>query len=177
MNEDFLKVVFQMRTLVGLLLVLFMSTGSASAQQVDNVYKDWTVFTLNQKGKKVCYIASSPTSKTGNYRRRGEPYLLVTHRDATTDEVSTSSGYPYKINSEVKVTVDGKHKFGFFTSNDIPKVAWTRNSTDDKALVEKMIKGVKLKVRGESRLNTYSLDSYSLLGFTSAYKRMKALCK
>jgi invasion protein IalB len=147
---------------------------AASAQKLENVYKDWNVFTLNQGGAKTCYIASAPTKKTGNYKKRGEPYMLVTHRSSKVDEVSISSGYPYQQKGEVTVTVDKNKALKLFTKDDL---AWAYNAKDDSKLVSLMKKGHHLKARGRSQLNTHSEDTYSLSGFTAAYNRMKRLCK
>jgi len=146
---------------------------AASAQKLENVYKDWNVFTMKQGGKKTCYIASAPTKKEGNYNKRGEPYILVTHRSSNVDEVSISSGYPYKRKSEVTVSVDKNSAIKLFTKDDL---AWAYNAKDDSKLVGQMKKGYKLQAKGTSQLGTYSVDTYSLSGFTAAYNRMKRLC-
>ena len=39
-----------------------------------------------------------------------------------------------------------------------------------------MRRGVDMTVRGTSTKNTYSLDTYSLLGFTAAYEAMQEAC-
>jgi hypothetical protein len=39
-----------------------------------------------------------------------------------------------------------------------------------------MKRGTDMTVRGTSVKNTYSLDTYSLLGFTAAYKAMIDAC-
>ncbi len=157
--------------------VLVIASPQAFSQQLDNIYDDWSVFTLDQKGKKVCYIASSPTKKSGNYKKRGEPYLLVTSRSADVDEISTSSGYAYKRNSTVAADVDGKEKFQLFTSVEVQDVAWARNASQDKKIVDAMVKGNKINIKAESQVDTQSEDTYSLRGFSKAYKRMKDLCK
>ncbi len=149
---------------------------SASAQQLDNIYKDWSVFTLKQKGEKICYIASAPAKKSGNYKKRGEPYLIITHRSKNVDEVSTSSGYPYKTESKVTARVDTKNTFEMFTSTEVPDVAWARDTTQDEKIVTAMKDGNTVTIRGNSQSGTYSEDRYSLAGFTQAYQRMKALC-
>lgn len=148
-------------------------SGAAHAQQLDSVHKDWNVFTITQQGKKVCYIASAPKDKKGNYNKRGEPYVLVTHLNGKADEASTSSGYPYKSGSEVAFTVDGKG-YKLFTKGEL---AWAYDSGQDKQIVSAMKAGSKLNVKGTSTKGTYSQDSYSLSGFTAAYNRMKALCR
>ncbi len=142
----------------------------------EKTFKDWTVFTVMQDGDKVCYMTSTPTKEEGNYKRRGEPYLLVTYRGKGLSEVSVSSGYPYKKGSEVKVKIDQRLSKDLFTSEDTPRIAWAKTSDDDKSIVANMKKGFKLTARGTSQLGTYSEDTYSLSGFTNAHKHMVSLC-
>lgn len=158
-------------------VVVLLSSTPVRAQQLDNIFNDWYVFTLQQQGKKICYIASYPNRKTGTYKKRGEPYLLITHRSATVDEVSVSSGYPYKQNSKVVAKIDSKQSFDMFTSPEVPEVAWARDTTQDEKMVEALRKGTNVSVRGSSQAGSYSEDKYSLNGLAKAYQRMKSLCK
>lgn len=153
---------------------LAMSASAVQAQKLENQYNDWNVFTIKQSGKTVCYMASAPVKQTGTYKSRGEPYMLVTHRSSNVDEVSLSSGYPYKEKGEVVAVIDGKATHKLFTKEDL---AWAYTEKADAALVSGMRKGSKMTVKGHSRLGTHSLDTYSLRGFSKAYDRMKALCR
>ncbi len=142
----------------------------------DSEHRAWSVFSVNQSGDKVCYITSSPVAKTGNYKRRGEPYALVTYRGDNISEVSISSGYPYKKSSTVDMKVSDIHNFKLFTTEETPRIAWAKSAKDDKELIELMKRGTQLTAKGYSQLGTYSVDTYSLFGFTKAYKRMIELC-
>lgn len=154
-------------------LVLIASANVASAQVKDKKYKNWTVYTTTLQGKKACYIASFPKKKSGNYSRRDEPYFLVTRIINDVYEVSTSSGYPYKKKSNVKIDVDGA-KYKMFTKGEL---AWASDSSQDTKMIKRMKSKNNMTVRGTSVKGTYSVDRYSLSGFTAAYKRMKQLCK
>lgn len=144
----------------------------AHAQTHQGSFKDWDVYTMMQQGNKVCYIATAPKSKRGNYTRRGEPYVLVTHVASDVNEFSTSSGYPYKRGKEVTVEID-KKKYKLFTKGEL---AWAYDSPQDKAMIDAMKKGINMKIRGTSQRGTYSLDGYSLRGFTNAFNKMIQLC-
>ncbi len=161
------------RKLVFYLSVIVCISNVATAQTLHFSAKNWRVFTSLDQGKKVCYMASVPVNKTGNYRKRGEPFVLVMYQNNGSDEVSVSSGYPYKDGSSVDIRVDNK-SYSLFTKAER---AWAREASTDSALIGQMIKGNKLIVKGHSKLGTYSQDSYSLSGFTSAYKKMNSLCK
>ena len=105
------------KVILTLLSVVFAAT-IANAQEKDSTHKKWTVYTASIQGNNTCYIASFPESKTGNYRKRDEPYFLVTKINNGVFEVSTSSGYGYKKNSDVKVDIDGK-KHNMFTKANL----------------------------------------------------------
>lgn len=134
---------------------------------------DWHVYTLAAGSGKTCYIGSKPANESGNYNRRGEPYALVTHRSAGVDEVSVSSGYPYQLNKEVIVKIDNQKEQRLFIRDEL---AWAYDSKQDAALVAAMKRGNRMTVRGTSRKDSYSLDTYSLKGFTRAYDAMKKSC-
>ena len=60
-----------------------------------------------------------------------------------------------------------------FTKGD---TAWTRADKDDKAMVQEMLKGSTLTVAGESDRGTKTVDTYSLKGFSAAYKEINKAC-
>jgi len=156
-----------------LISLIALSAGSAWAQQKIAHFNDWRVFTAKQNGDTLCYVASLPTSHSGNFSKRGEPYFLVTHKTSQTDEISTASGYPYKDKSSVALTI-GKKKFSLFTQKD---TAWAKDAAEDKKIVQELMLGKTMKIRGTSEIGTFSEDSYSLKGFKAAYQRMKKACK
>ena len=154
-------------------IILGTFGGLVHAQELHKTHGDWKVFTYKQGGEKFCYVASVPNKKTGNYTKRGEPFLLVTYRPSSTDEVSVSSGYPYKKKSTVKITIDKKsHKL--FTEDER---AWAYDAKQDAALIAAMKKGSSMEVRGTSKKGTYSADTYSLKGITAALSDMSKRCK
>jgi hypothetical protein len=157
--------------LIWLLTLLFAP--AASAQQLLETSGDWHIFSAPVEGRTVCYAASVPTAKAGNYSKRDEPFLMVTGRSAGTDEVSVSSGFGYKEGSEVTLTVEGR-AFTLFTSGDR---AWASDAKQDNQLIAAMMKGSTLTAKGTSARGTYALDTYSLKGFIKAHQRMKALCR
>lgn len=162
------------KVVLGLVVGALCSVASAGlAQTKEKVFKDWTVYTTVLQGKKTCYIASYPKSKTGNYSRRDEPYFLVTRRSGDVSEVSSSAGYKFKANSDVKVDIDG-NKFNMFTKGEL---SWAQDVDADKNIISAMKKGSNMTVRGTSWKGTYSVDKYSLNGITAAFDHMNSLCE
>ena len=114
-------------------------------------------------------------TEKGNYTRRGEVFILVTHRPATKtkDVVSFQAGYNFKGATEVVVTIDGETQFRLFTEGDM---AWTQDAAMDRAFVAAMRKGSRMVVVGTSKRGTKTTDSYSLAGFTASRRAIGLAC-
>ncbi len=147
---------------------------AALAQTFDSAFKTWRVFSLVREKQKICYAISSPVEKTGTYKRRGAPYVVVTYRENNPAEVGVYAGYPYKAKSTVDITIDTQPQYAFFTTTKTPQIAWAQNTDEDKKIVEDMLKGSKMAVTGQAQTNASSTDTYALQGFSQAYKRMQA---
>jgi hypothetical protein len=171
--------------IIGCLLIALLSiapSGSTRAQasreapvpQFVGSHRDWNVYKFQDADETICYIASEPKKQEGDYTRRGNPAVLVTRRPGARVlyEVSVQPGYAYLDGSDVEVQID-RRKFLLFTRGEH---AWTPKEEDDRNLISAMRSGVNMTVRGTSSKNTYSLDTYSLLGFTAAYDAMVDAC-
>jgi hypothetical protein len=164
--------------MAGLLaLPLFFAPGAtASAQGIERLgdFDSWSAYRFVEDGKPACYMASVPGKSEGDYSKRGDVYALVTHRPAESrrDEVSFVAGYEYKADSVAKVTI-GDRTEDFFTQND---GAWTPDHNMDKEMVQAMIRGTSMVVKGTSSRGTLTTDTYSLKGFTSAYRAISKSC-
>jgi len=165
--------------LIALCVALFGATswmGTARAQDLEflGTFRDWHAFKFFENGNPVCYIATRPTREEGNYSRRGDVYLMVTHRptENSRDVVSVIAGYTYEPGSEVQATISNQ-SFGLFTEDD---TAWARDAETDRSLVQAMINGSNLVVRGRSSRGTPTTDTYSLLGFTAARNKINEAC-
>jgi len=157
------------------LVALGSLAGGALAQEELAKNGPWAAFTYKEGGKLTCYMYAQPTKQEGNYHKRGAPNAMITRRrgSAAVEEVSVTSGYPYKDSSPLNVQIDG-HGFKFGIIQD--EHAWADNADVDKAVVQAMIRGNKLTVRGTSRKDTYSLDTYSLKGFSKTHKAIVKAC-
>ena len=137
---------------------------------------NWRAHSYMRDGTKVCYMHAKPAKSKGNYKRRGAPNIMVTRRQGsrTTEEVSVTSGYPYPEGKAVKVTIDGR-QFNFDLTHG--EHAWVSDEAADATVVKAMIRGREMKVRGVSLKNTYSEDSYSLIGFTKIHDAIIRACR
>ncbi|EKV32234.1 hypothetical protein C882_3298 [Caenispirillum salinarum AK4] len=137
-------------------------------------YTDWTAYTYTEDGNKVCYMASQPKKAEGDYDKRGDIFVLVTHRpaDGTSDVVSVVAGYDYKDESDVTANIDGR-EYSLFTHGGR---AWARDTATDKDMVQRMRAGRTLTVEGTSERGTETTDTYSLSGFTAAHEAISKAC-
>jgi hypothetical protein len=160
-------------TLVALLSVPLPA--AAQNPKLLGSFSAWDAFSYTEKGAPVCYVVSSPQDREPKNVRRGDVYVMVTHRPAAkvSGEVSVVAGYPYKKDSEVTVAI-GADKHVLFTAGEN---AWAREVKDDQALVRAMIRGVTMIVRGTSGRGTLTADTYSLSGFTAAHEAIGVACK
>lgn len=155
-------------------LIFFLSFYSnLFAQEFYGKFADWGFFTTDFGGKKICYILSLPIKKDGNYEKRGEPYFLVINSKDNIDETTISSGYIYKEGSEIELSF-GFRKINAFTYKNL---AWSYSKADDIEIIKEMRKNLDVVVSGISKNNKYSQDTYSLIGFNQAFKKMKESCK
>jgi invasion protein IalB len=171
--------IMRLKTVVVILAVCAVfgfATAPVSAEQRSlGSFQDWTAFADSVGGKQICYIGSLPKKQEGDYSRRDDTYILVTHRpsDKVFGEVSVEAGYTYKRGSEVSVSIDGK-AYKLFTDGGN---AWAYDVASDKAIVNGMRAGSKMIVKGTSTRGTLTTDTYSLSGFTAAFKAIDAECK
>jgi invasion protein IalB len=163
------------RTLFPLLaaLAVFLPVRAQAAPELIGLFDDWEAYTATEAGAKICYMGSEPEKMEGNYSKRGRVVMLVTHRpkDKEKGVVSVTTGYTYKSGSGVTVTI-GTQTFTLFTSGEH---AFAEEGKDS-ALVNAMIRGADMVVKGTSSRGTLTTDTYSLKGFTAAWKAIGKAC-
>ena len=163
------------KTILTLLSVsIAYAANTAAAQTFVKTAGDWSAFKYGSGKTRSCYVASAPQKETGNYKRRGDTFVLVTHRpgEGARDVFELRAGYLYKKDSSVTVMIDGQN-FDLFTQGS---TAWAKDDKTDGALARAMIRGSKMKVTGISARGTKTVDTYSLRGFTAAYKTIGRDC-
>lgn len=159
---------------------LLLAAAPAIAQSKDGHdflgrFEDWEAHKAEISGEQVCYIASLPKKAEGDYTKRDETSVLVSHwpkRDVF-GQVEVRAGYPYRKNSKVTFDSD-KGNFELWTNKD---TAWAKDADADKKIVEALKAGLKLVVVGYSTRGTKTTDTYSLRGFTNAYEKITEACK
>lgn len=158
-----------------LTFVFAVKSAYAEAPKVIGEYGDWIAYYYRDSAGPVCYAASTPKTDEGKYGRRGDIYVVVTHRpnEKSFDVVNVTAGYTYKENTEAEMKIGAK-TFNLFTSGD---TAWAMTAETDADIVKAMKRGSRMIVNGTSFRGTKTKDTYSLNGFSSAYKAISNKCK
>lgn len=159
--------------LVNFFTLLLLFAASASAQELQEKFLDWNVFKAERGNKTVCYSASTPIKRSGNYDKRGEPFFLVTNIENDADEVSAASGFIFNKNSNVEISF-GSKKFYLFPYKTM---AWANDKNDDIDIIKEMQVHEEMVVTGVARDGKIASDTYSLIGFAQSYKKLKQVCE
>ena len=153
-----------------------VQTAHAAAPQMIGEYDDWVAYYYRDSAGPVCYMASTPKKDEGKYAKRGDIYAVITHRpnEKSFDVLNINAGYNYKPGSKVIIKIGTKTFDRLFTNED---KAWAVNEKVDKEIVAEMKRGSRMVVHGTSSRGTQTKDTYSLAGFSSAYRAITNKCK
>ena len=137
-------------------------------------HKDWETYIINSDTGKVCFAQSKPVLQAPKKISR-EARLFITFRpnEKITDEISITAGYDFNTKNSITAT-SGKHKYIF----DIAQkgFAWINDNKHERKMTKVMKKGSSIMITGYNQKGSQTIDHYSLLGFTKAYKATKANC-
>ncbi len=159
---------------VALLAIAGSSAARANEQKLIGEFGDWQAFAFEEKGGKVCYMASQPKSAKGKYSSRGDVFALLTHRPAegTRNVFSYIAGYSYKPGSDATVKIDGRN-FALFTQDD---TGWAPDAETDNQIASALRSGSKMVVSGTSSRGTATTDTFGLKGSSAAYDAISKEC-
>jgi len=155
-------------------ITIFINQASAEEVKKMGKHKDWETYIIKNNGNKVCFAQSKPVLQSPKTNQR-EARLFITFRpnDKITDEISITAGYDFNTKNSITAT-SGKYKYKF----DIVQqgFAWIADNKQEKKMIKTMKKGSRIMITGYNQKGSQTIDHYSLLGFTKAYKATKANC-
>lgn len=165
------------KPLIPIVLLFFQAT-AANAQDAPRpigTFERWIAYSYVEKGAPVCYAAGKPATSRGAPDKRGDVFLLVTHRpnQKTFDVVSFVAGYAFKKGETADLAV-GKDKYKLFTDAER---AWAPDDKTDRAIALAMVKSGELVLRGTPARGQAITDTFSLKGFSRAYDAISKACK
>lgn len=149
---------------------------NAAEPKLIGEYQDWSAYYMPEGKSIMCYMTSFPLKSEGKYTVRGETFMAITHRpaDKTFDVVNFVAGYTYKANAPITVKIGNTKITDLFADKD---KAWATSDATDKKLVAEMKKGSQLIIEGSSFKGTQTKDTYSLKGFSAAYRAISEKCR
>ena len=157
-------------------LIALLAPGTVSAADRKlGTFKDWSAMAFGSGEDVTCMAFSQPTKSAGDYTKRGDIFVFLTHRPAqrTRSRVSIETGYPFQSKAPAHIDIDGE-TFALRTDGS---TAWLDDLKRSPALVEAMKSGRVMVVKGTSVKGTQTRDEYSLLGFTAAARAIDGACQ
>ena len=170
------------RALATTALAAFAAWTAPVAAQDLGKYKDWRAHRFTEEGKRLCLMISQPKKAEGKYKRRGEIFALVSHRpdDRQFGIVLFEMGYPFASGKELSVSIDGGRAIRIPADEDADSedesIMWHPSSEVNAKLVKQMRGGLRMVATGRSKRGTKTVDTYSLRGFSAAYKAISRAC-
>ncbi len=156
--------------------VALLGAGSAFAAENLGTFNQWTAWTDNDQGAKICYIASNPQTREPTNLNHGDiaqTFLLVTIRPTNRNEVAVLVDFPISsTNPNASATIDGR-SYPMVTEG---RAGWLASVEDEPGFVAAMRAGSTLQVRLTSGAGNNTVHTYSLSGVTAALNRASQEC-
>ena len=160
------------------LILIFFSIlhNQAIAEEVKKIgkFKDWETIVIKNDSKLVCFAQSKPVLQSPkSYKREARLFVSFRPNEKILNEISITAGY--KFNNQNSITAkSGKFKYKFDIAQE--NFAWMADNKMEKKMINTMKKGSRIMVSGYNQEGSQTIDHYSLLGFTKAYKAAKKSC-
>jgi invasion protein IalB len=125
----------------------------------------WGLYSYSTDGRKHCYALSMPQQAQPANVDHGNNYILVAPDPrAGSYYPQAVMGYDIISGSEITVSVDGRN----FSMRPKGNSAWTKNASDDVALIAAMKAGSSMTLSATSKRGTQTNYRYTLAGITAA---------
>ncbi|MFV0367681.1 MAG: invasion associated locus B family protein [Hyphomicrobiaceae bacterium] len=136
---------------------------------------DWSMFVHDAAQKKICFIASQPSSSSPKDAKRDPAFFYVSAwpKDGVKSEISVLLGYPVKKGSDVTVAISSD-KFTLFVQGD---KAFVADPTDELKLIDAMKRGSTMEVSASAEAGFETTDKYSLSGVTASLGNLDKKCQ
>ena len=160
------------------IFIIFLTTfaNQVNAEEVKKMgtHKDWETYIVKSNSGKVCFAQSKPVLQAPKKNIR-EARLFVSFRptENITNEISVTSGYTFNNKNSI-TAISGKNKYKFDIVQE--SFAWMTSNKLEKKMIKIMQTGSRIMVTAYNQKGSQTIDHYSLLGFTKAYKATKANC-
>jgi len=160
------------------IILIFFSIlhNQAIAEEVKKIgkFKDWETIVIKNDSKLVCFAQSKPVLQSPkSYKREARLFVSFRPNEKILNEISITSGYEFNKQNFITAK-SGKFKYKFDIAQE--NFAWMADNKIEKKMINTMKKGSRIMVSGYNQEGSQTIDHYSLLGFTKAYKAAKKSC-
>jgi hypothetical protein len=150
-------------------------TKSATPKLI-GTYSAWKAYSYGGGDQPVCYMTLTAHFAPNKKMKRGDAYLMITHRPSenSKDVVSYAAGYNFKTTSPVDLVI-GKKTFDLFTQAG---TAWSRDAATDHALAAAIQAGTTIQATGTPATKgaTPITDTIDIKGAAQAYYAIGKAC-
>ena len=155
-------------------ITIFVNQVNAEELKKMGTHKDWETYVIKSDAGKVCFAQSKPVLQAPKTSER-EARLFISFRpnEKIKDEISITAGYIFNKKNLITAK-SGKNKYKFDIAAE--NFAWIADNKQEKKMIKIMKSGSRIMVTGHNLQGSQTIDHYSLLGFTKAYKATKANC-
>ena len=159
-----------------LLFFILIFNNQATSEEIKKIgkFKDWETIVLKNSSEVVCFAQTKPVLQSPkNVSREARLFVSFRPNEKIADEISITAGYEFNNKNSI-IAKSGKAKYKFDISQD--SFAWMADNKKEKKMIRTMKKGSRIMITGYNQEGSQTIDHYSLLGFTKAYKASKANC-
>jgi len=156
-----------MKKIILVLVLLSSSVTYAGDPYVKTFYKgkNWTVQEVGITGEfKQCALRSSPDYFDSKYPKYGSVHLNISYPSNNVTFSGENIGAYFKIAKQATLQVDEGKSVAITPETPIK----------GKSIIDSMVKGKVVKIEIDFGSGGYELHTFSLLGFTRAYKELQA---
>lgn len=160
--------------ILSIIAAVCYATTAHAAKLIDKS-GDWSMFIHDAAQKKICFIASQPSSSTPSDAKRDQPFFYVSAwpKDGVKAEISVLLGYPVKKGSDVSITISSS-TFKLFAQGD---KAFVADPTEELKLIDAMKRGSTMEVSAAAEAGFETTDKFSLSGVTASLKNLDSKCE
>jgi hypothetical protein len=142
---------------------------TTSEPKAIGTFGDWIAATYREAGQLICFAITRPKSSSPRLARRGGVILSVAHRPSERNIVAMDAGFLFANNATVTMQAGSLRlkfhtlKQGAFAKNGLAAVSALKS--EDRAIV-----------RSRGPRNEKIVDTFSLKGFSAAYRAISQEC-
>jgi hypothetical protein len=134
------------------------------------LFKTWEAFSMISEEETICWISTTALEdKKSSLNLKSKSTLIVSIRleKKERNELAYKSKQKIETENSLNLVIDNVVPFNLIPQG---QWAWLQSSIDESRFILASQKGIKLRIKGKTINEKPINETYSLLGFTDAYK-------